>query len=158
MMAGKRNPYEDILHLPHHKASNRPQMSLHDRAAQFSPFAALSGFDGVIAETGRLTGRRKALTEEEKEGLNRKLALIADRLREGDHPLVTVTFFVPDALKDGGEYLEYAGRVRKIDPVAGMVQFLAENGRSGGKTISMEDICRIRRGMAEGVGERKQKV
>lgn len=115
MMAGKRNPYEDILHLPHHKASNRPQMSLHDRAAQFSPFAALSGFDGVIAETGRLTGRRKALTEEEKERLNRKLALIADRLREGDHPLVTVTFFVPDALKDGGEYLEYAGRVRKIE-------------------------------------------
>ena len=95
MMAGKRNPYEDILHLPHHKASNRPQMSLHDRAAQFSPFAALSGFDGVIAETGRLTGRRKALTEEEKERLNRKLALIADRLREGDHPLVAVTFLFP---------------------------------------------------------------
>ena len=59
MMTGKRNPYEDILRLPHHKASNRPQMSLHDRAAQFSPFAALSGFDGVIAETGRLTGAEK---------------------------------------------------------------------------------------------------
>lgn len=150
-MAGEKNPYEDLLHLPHHKASNRPQMSLHDRAAQFSPFAALSGFDGVIAETGRLTGRRKALEEEEKERLNRKLALIGERIRDGYHPRVTVAFFVPDGLKDGGEYREYTGRVRKIDPVAGTVQFLAENGRSGGKVISMEDIWEIRGKLMHGV-------
>ena len=59
----EKNPYADIIHLPHHKAVNRPHMSMYDRAAQFSPFAALSGFDGVIAETGRLTDRKIEFSE-----------------------------------------------------------------------------------------------
>ena len=63
----EKNPYADIIHLPHHKAPNRPHTSMYDRAAQFSPFAALTGFEGVIAETGRLTDRKIELSESEKQ-------------------------------------------------------------------------------------------
>ena len=66
-MAEQKHPYADILSLPHHKAFNRPQMSMYDRAAQFSPFAALTGFEGVIAETGRLTEQKAELSENEKD-------------------------------------------------------------------------------------------
>ena len=89
----EQNPYADILKLPHHKAANRPHMSMHDRAAQFSPFAALTGFDGVIAETGRRTERKIDLSESQMTQLNQKLTLIDDAIRDGDHPLVTVVYF-----------------------------------------------------------------
>lgn len=75
MMDVDKNPYADIIHLPHHKAPNCPHMSLYDRAAQFSPFAALTGFDGVIAETARLTDRKVELSESEKILLDQKLIL-----------------------------------------------------------------------------------
>ena len=72
----EKNPYADILHLPHHQAADRKHMSMYDRAAQFSPFAALTGFDGVIAETGRLTDRKIELSESDKVLLDQKLTLI----------------------------------------------------------------------------------
>ena len=72
----EKNPYADIIHLPHHKAPNRPHMSLYDRAAQFSPFAALTGFDSVIAETARLTDRKVELSESEKILLDQKLTMV----------------------------------------------------------------------------------
>ena len=142
-MTDKNNPYADILHLPHHKSPNRPHMSMHDRAAQFSPFAALTGFDGVIAETGRLTGRKIELSEAEKLLLDQKLTLIDDVIHDHHHPEITVTYFIHDALKQGGEYEEFTGKVRKIDAVARTLIFLAENGRSRGKTILIDDISEI---------------
>ena len=82
MMNVEKNPYADIIHLPHHKAPNRPHMSLYDRAAQFSPFAALTGFDSVIAETARLTDRKVELSESEKILLDQKLTLIDDVIQD----------------------------------------------------------------------------
>lgn len=143
MMAVEKNPYEDIIHLPHHKAANRKHMSMYDRAAQFSPFAALSGFDGVIAETGRLTERQIELSESEKVLLDQKLMLIADVIRDKFNPEITVVYFVPDYLKEGGEYQEYTGKVRKVDPIERTVVFLAANGRSAGKMIRVDDMTEI---------------
>ena len=139
----EKHPYADIIHLPHHKAANRPHMSTYDRAAQFSPFAALSGFDGVIAETGRLTDRKIELSESEKVLLDQKLTLIDDVIQDKHHPEITVVYFVPDCLKEGGEYEEYTGLVRQIDPIERTVVFLADNGCSAGKTIRVDDIKEI---------------
>lgn len=139
----EQNPYADILTLPHHKAANRPHMSMHDRAAQFSPFAALTGFDGVIAETGRRTERKIELSEGQLTLLNQKLTLIGDAIQDGYHPVVTVVYFVPDARKEGGSYQEYTGKVRQIDSVERKLVFLAANERSVGKEISIDDILEI---------------
>ena len=141
---GERNPYEDIIHLPHHQSSNHPHMSLYDRAAQFSPFAALTGFDGVIAETSRLTDQKIELSEYERALLDQKLSHIDDELRKGNHPEITVIYFVPDPLKAGGAYEEYTGRVRSINAVEKCVVFLAENRRSAGKRIRVDGIAEIR--------------
>lgn len=143
MMDIEKNPYADIIHLPHHKAKNRPHMSMYDRAAQFSPFAALSGFDGVIAETGRLTDRRIELSESERSLLDQKLTLIDDVIQDGYHPEITVEYFVADQRKDGGEYREYTGKVRQIDTVARTIVFLAKNGRSAGVKIAVDEIKAI---------------
>lgn len=143
MMNIKKNPYADIIHLPHHKAPNRPHMSMFDRAAQFSPFAALTGFDGVIAETGRLTDRKIELSEHEKILLDQKLTLIDDVIQDGHYPEVRVLFFMADLLKDGGEYQEYTGKVRKVDSVERTIVFLAANGRSAGKKVLIDDVMEI---------------
>ena len=142
-MMPEQNPYEDILTLPHHKAANRPHMSMHDRAAQFSPFAALTGFDGVIAETGRMTDRKAELSESQMILLNQKLTLIDDTIQDGYHPVVTVVYFVPDARKEGGSYQEYTGKVRLVDAVERKLVFLAENERSAGMEIPIDDILEI---------------
>ena len=139
----EQNPYADILTLPHHKAANRPHMSMHDRAAQFSPFAALTGFDGVIAETGRMTEKKIELSDSEKLLLDQKLTLIDDVIQDGYHPMITAVYFVPDAKKDGGSYQEYTGKVRQLDPVERKLVFLAANERSAGKNISIDDILEI---------------
>ena len=143
MMDIEKNPYADIIHLPHHKAPNRPHMNMYDRAAQFSPFAALTGFEGVIAETGRLTDRKVELSESEKVLLDQKLTLIDDVIQDKHHPEITVVYFVPDYLKEGGEYEEFSGKVRHIDTVERTVVFLAANGRSAGKAIRIDDINEI---------------
>jgi len=143
MMDRETNPYADIIRLPHHKAANRPHMSMYDRAAQFSPFAALTGFDGVIAETARLTIGKVELSESEKILLDQKLTLIDDVIQDKHHPEITVVYFVPDYLKEGGEYEEHTGFVRNIDPIARTIVFLAENGRSAGKAINVDDISEI---------------
>ena len=143
MMPEQKPPYADILTLPHHKAANRPHMSMHDRAAQFSPFAALTGFDGVIAETGRMTNRKVELSESQMTLLNQKLTLIDDVIQDGYHPVVTVVYFVPDAKKEGGSYQEYTGKVRQVDSAERKLVFLADNNRSAGKETSIEDVLEI---------------
>ena len=153
MMGVEKNPYADIIHLPHHKAKNRPHMRLYDRAAQFSPFAALTGFDGVIAETARLTDRKVELSESEKILLDQKLTLIDDVIQDKHYPEISVVYFVPDYLKEGGEYEEYTGQVRKIDPIERTVVFLADNGRSAGKKVLIDDVMEIHGKLVDYLGE-----
>ena len=105
-------PYDDIIRLPHHVSRNHPQMSMHDRAAQFAPFAALTGYEAAVGETARLTVVKRELDEQEAEELNRQLAALVARLPE--RPEVTVEYFIPDARKAGGAYVTVTGRVRHI--------------------------------------------
>lgn len=105
--------YDDIIALPHPTSKTHPRMSNEDRAAQFSPFAALTGHEAAIKETARLTDRKIDLDEYEKERLDEKLQVIAENLNSDME--VTITYFVPDEKKDGGAYRTVTGCVRKID-------------------------------------------
>ena len=97
--------YADIIDLPHHQSAKRKQMSLYDRAAQFAPFSALSGYDDMVREESRLTDEKEELSEHETELLNRKLGLINDAVDDGYTPEITVICFTPDKLKAGGAKL-----------------------------------------------------
>lgn len=116
---GTPGKYDDILHLPHHVSPTRPRMTMAERAAQFSPFAALTGHDEAIRETGRVTDGRIELAEDQRAALDRKYQLILSALERGEQPPVTVTWFRPDPRKEGGEYLSAAGAVKKIDAAGG---------------------------------------
>ena len=105
--------YSDIINLPHHVSKNHPQMSREARAAQFAPFAALTGYDDVIHETARLTDEQVELEEYDSERLNRKFAELMTIL--DDHPEITVSYFLPDERKAGGSYTTVSGTVKKID-------------------------------------------
>lgn len=105
--------YDDIIDLPHHVSRNHPPMSMASRAAQFAPFAALTGYDGVIRETGRQTDDFIELDEDDKERLNMKLMELLETVKE--HPMVGITFFKPDGRKTGGKYSTVTGRLRMID-------------------------------------------
>lgn len=105
--------YADIMDMPRHISSRHPPMSMLDRAAQFAPFAALTGLEGVIDETGRLTQGAVELTEAEQLLLDEKLQRIRERLQ--DRPEITVTWFQPDARKQGGAYVTARGHVQKLD-------------------------------------------
>ena len=113
MTGDNNNQYDDIINLPHHVSATRPRMSMIDRAAQFSPFAALTGYDASIKETDRLTDERIELSEESRAVLDRKQQLLLDNL--ADRPVISVTYFVPDERKSGGAYITVAGRVKKVD-------------------------------------------
>lgn len=105
--------YDDIINLPHHVSKNHPQMSLHDRAAQFSPFAALTGHKAAINEIARLTDEKQILSEDVIAKLNEQLNLIKENI--GTNQTVTITYFVPDDKKSGGAYISHIGVVKKID-------------------------------------------
>lgn len=105
--------YEDIIHLPHHVSTKHPQMSAIDRAAQFSPFAALTGYGAAIKETARLTNERLVLDEYMKTVLSDKLQILVERHKEC--PEITITYFQPDENKAGGAYITTIGMVKKID-------------------------------------------
>ena len=107
------NRYNEIINLPHHVSTTRPQMPLSDRAAQFAPFAALTGYDSAIKETGRLTDERIELDEEALTALDRKYQLLMDTL--DDAPEVTIIYFQPDERKAGGQYVSATGTVKKVD-------------------------------------------
>lgn len=109
--------YADIINLPHHQSDTHPHMSLYDRAAQFAPFAALSGYDAMVAEEARVVDEKIELGEKDKELLNQKLCLIADAVEDGDRPTVDITYFMPDPLKPGGKYRTVTETVKKIDTV-----------------------------------------
>jgi hypothetical protein len=105
--------YNDIINLPHHVSATHPHMPAIDRAAQFSPFAALTGYDAAIKETARLTDERVELDEYMKDVLSDRLQIIIDQLKE--HPEITITYFQPDEKKNGGDYVTVIGTVKKID-------------------------------------------
>lgn len=107
------NPYADIIHLSRPVSTRHLPMSMHDRAAQFSPFAALTGYDAAILETARLTDRQTELAESSKEVLDKKIRAIQEVT--DSLPEVCVTFFEPDLRKTGGAYQKITGRVKKID-------------------------------------------
>lgn len=109
----KDGSYEDIIHLPHHSSKTHPRMSMLERAAQFSPFAALTGYSGVIREAGRLTEQKIELGENEIEELERSLNWLVKNA--GQHPSATITYFQPDEKKEGGAYVTVTGQFKGID-------------------------------------------
>ena len=100
--------YDDIINLPHHVSQTRPQMSMIDRAAQFSPFAALTGYDAAIKEIGRLTDTKLEIGDEDRKQQYLQ-KIVADR------PEITITYFVPDEKKAGGSYTSLTGNLKRID-------------------------------------------
>lgn len=127
--------YDDIIHLPHHESTKHPKMPALDRAAQFSPFAALTGHNAAITETSRLTDSRVELDEIRKEELDERLQRIRESLAH--KPQVSITYFVPDAKKEGGAYLTITGSIRKIEE--NKRQIIMEDGT----VIPMNDIYEI---------------
>ncbi len=124
--------YEDILHLPHHRSEKHPPMSMRDRAAQFSSFRALTGYEDALGETARLTDERIERSEEEQQRLDAILQHLERRLPE--RPAVTVTYFRPDDRKAGGAYLQHTGSLRTIDRVNGRLVFADK------WTVALEDV------------------
>lgn len=126
-------PYDDMIDLPHPTSKKHPRMSIRDRAAIFSPFAALSGHGAAIAETARLTDQRMELDEDTKAELDQKQAVLLEHIEE--QPEITVTWFQPDGRKDGGAYLTVTGRLKKIDEVERILTLL------DGTSIPLEDAA-----------------
>ncbi len=112
-MNDKQNRYDDIIDLPHHVSTVHPQMSRADRAAQFSPFAALQGYEDAIVETGRTMDRKAELSEDAKEVLDERLRFLRKQIMR--HPEITVSYFQPDEKKDGGMYVTITGKAMAID-------------------------------------------
>ena len=128
-------PYDDILNLPHPTSKNHPRMSIQERAAQFSPFAALTGHAAAIAETARLTDRKMELDEDTRAELDRRQAILLEQISE--RPEVTVTWFRPDERKEGGAYVTTAERLKKIDQVERVLVL------TDGTRIPLEDVAAL---------------
>ena len=128
--------YNDIINNPHHTSKTRKRMSQSNRAAQFAPFAALTGYDAAIGEAARLTETKIELDDKTKEILNMKLAFLKNHIK--DRPYVTITYFVPDSKKEGGAYVDYSGNIRVIDEIKHSIIFTDRT------TVAIEMICDIR--------------
>ena len=127
--------YDDILNMPHHVSNTRPHMSMHDRAAQFSPFAALVGYDDAVKETARLTNEKQELTADKIADLNQKIAFLTEHADE--RPEVTIEYFIPDEKKAGGKYVTFSGNFRRIDEYNHNMVFVS------GEEIPLNDIFDI---------------
>ena len=124
--------YDEIVGLPHHVSKTRPQMPMSDRAAQFAPFAALTGYDSAIKETGRLTNERIELDEDALTALNVKYQFLMDALDE--EPEIKITYFKPDERKAGGEYVSAIGADKKVDDFERLITM------QDGTRIPMDDV------------------
>ncbi len=127
--------YQDMVHLPHHMSKTHAHMPVQDRAAQFAPFAALSGHYEAVKETARLTEERIEPDESCKEILDRKLKEIVEKLKE--EPVITITYFVPDAQKAGGSYVTKIGGAKRIDACE-RILFLTDGTR-----IMLDEVIKI---------------
>ena len=130
------NKYDEIINIEHFDPVNHKRMSMTERAAQFSPFAALTGYSESVRETARLTKNKKELSEDMKYEIDNKLQLIDEHLNE--KPEVSVLYFIKDKKKSGGDYIEYTGIIRRIDKVNGKIIFVDK------KVIDLKDIIDIR--------------
>ena len=128
--------YDKIINLPHHVSSTRSHMTVIDRAAQFSPFAALTGYDAAVKETARLTEQQIELDEYEKATLDQRILLLQDRLKK--LPEVTITYFIPDERKDGGKYVSITGAVKKIDTYEKQLVLVNKSKIPIGNILSIE--------------------
>ena len=127
--------YKDIINLPHKQSTKRPHMSLLDRAAQFAPFAALTGYDDAVKETARLTDEKIEMSEENLNVLNMKYQILVDKLDE-EHEVI-FTYFVPDGAKSGGAYVTKQGIVKKMDDYERLITLF------DGTKIPMDDVLTI---------------
>lgn len=127
--------YDDIINLPHHVSATHPHMSMLDRAAQFSPFAALSGYDDAVKETARLTDEKVELDDSAKDALNERLLIIQRQLY--DQPQISITYFKPDDKKAGGAYIVETGDIKKIDEYERIVVM------KSGTAIPIDHIIKI---------------
>lgn len=140
-----KNDYSDILDHPHYVSKTRPQMSELERAAQFSPFAALTGYDAAISETGRLTDEKIELGEETKAVLDMKQQYLLDMI--SDQPEITVTYFIPDTKKSGGAYASVTGNLKRIDEYERLMLLTT------GEKIPLDDIMDIESDLFKGLLE-----
>ena len=127
--------YDDILSMPHHVSSTRPHMSMHDRAAQFSPFAALVGYDDAVKETARLTNEKQELTADKIADLNQKIAFLTEHADE--RPEITIEYFIPDEKMSGGKHVTLSGKFRRIDEYNHNMVFVS------GEEVTLNDIFKI---------------
>ena len=128
-----KDKYADIINLPHHVSRTHPQMSMADRAAQFSPFAALTGHDAAIAEAARLTDERPILDESVKQEISALLQLAAT----DSNLVLNIVYFVPDTRKTGGAYMEITGRIKKLLPHEGLI--IMENDTR----VKVENVVKV---------------
>lgn len=140
-----KNDYSDILDHPHYVSKTRPQMSELERAAQFSPFAALTGYDAAISETGRLTDEKIELGEETKAVLDMKQQYLLDTI--SDQPEITVTYFIPDTKKSGGAYVSVTGNLKRIYEYERLMLLTT------GEKIPLDDIMDIESDLFKGLLE-----
>lgn len=134
-MSNYDEEYKDIINLPRHISTKHPKMSLELRSAQFAPFSALVGYDEQIKETSKIIKKRKEINDELKAILDEKLQIIQKKIET--KPQITVTYFVPELNKDGGNYIEYTGKVKKIDNLKQKIIF------EDGTEILVDDIIEI---------------
>ena len=136
--------YGDIINHPHWQSPTRPHMSLYDRAAQFAPFAALSGYDEMIGEEGRLVDNKIELGPDEMENLNETIANIQRAIDAGSKPVVAITYFIPDHLKAGGRYETITEAIRRVDTVEQKLILTRKIGIGGSyMEISIADVLEI---------------
>lgn len=127
--------YDDIINLSRPQYHDLPPMSIHDRAAQFSPFAALVGYDAAVEETARLTDSRREMEEDEINELNRQLSELNKRLSE--RPRIRVTYFIRDRKKEGGRYASKVGNARTIDQAENRIIF------TDGESVPIKDMYSV---------------
>ena len=135
MALKETHKYDDIIHLPHPVSQRRAGMPMADRAAQFSPFSALTGYEEVIAETGRLTDASTELTESSQLQLNEQFCILAQYA--DSFPTVTIRYFEPDRYKSGGSYVTVTGQIKRVD------EYEQTLNLTDGRQIPMEAIRRI---------------
>ncbi len=139
-----REVYADIIDIPHWEPNSKhPRMSLHDRAAQFAPFAALVGYDEMVDEEARLTDRQIEPGEEQLNLLNQQLNVINDATAGGNRPKVTIIYFIPDEHKAGGRYATATARVKRIDTVARKIILQTQNQPDTPETIPFDRILSL---------------
>lgn len=136
-------PYDDIIELPHPTSAKHPRMSISDRAAIFSPFAALTGHAAAIQETARLTDQKMELDEDTKVELDRRQAILLEHI--GEQPEVTITWFCPDEKKSGGAYVVTVGRLKRVDDTAGTLRL------ADGMTIALDEIVDLQSDLFQGL-------